>query len=47
VSSWDEHLRQHRERLTAADLAYEEEAKSLSDTAPQTSHLLSVDVDGQ
>jgi MFS family permease len=47
VSSWDEHLRQHRERLTAADLAYEEEAKSLSDTAPQTSHLLSADVDGQ
>ena len=40
VSSWDEHLRQHRERLTATDLAYEEQAKALSDTVPHTSHLL-------
>ena len=31
VSSWDEHLRQHRERLTATDLAYKEQAKALSD----------------
>ena len=28
VASWDEHLRQHRERMTATDLAYEEQAKS-------------------
>lgn len=40
VASWDEHLRQHRERLTATDLAYEEEAKALSTTEPQTWHLL-------
>ena len=39
VSSWDEHLRQHRERLTATDIAYEEQAKALSDAAPQTWHL--------
>jgi hypothetical protein len=45
VSSWDEHLRQHRERLTATDIAYEEQAKALSDTAPQTCHLLPTDLD--
>jgi predicted MFS family arabinose efflux permease len=46
VSSWDEHLRQHRERLTATDLAYEEQAKTLSYPAPQTWHLLAADLDG-
>ena len=40
VSSWDEHLRQHRQRLTATDLAYEDQAKALSATAPHTWHLL-------
>src|SRR5208282_5203617 len=34
VSSWDEHLRQHRERLTATDLAYEDQAKALSGRRP-------------
>jgi predicted MFS family arabinose efflux permease len=47
VASWDEHLRQHRERLTATDRAYEEAAKALSDTAPRTWHLLPADLDGQ
>ena len=45
VASWDEHLRQHRERLTATDLAYEEQAKALSETVPQTWHLLPTDLD--
>jgi len=45
VASWDEHLRQHRERMTATDLAYEEQAKALSETAPQTWHLLPTDLD--
>jgi MFS family permease len=40
VASWDEHLRQHRERMTATDLAYEDQAKGLSETVPQTWHLL-------
>ena len=47
VSSWEEHLRQHRERLTATDLAFEEKAKALSETPPQTWHLLPADLDGQ
>lgn len=45
VVSWDEHLRQHRERLTATDLAYEDQAKALSATTPQTWHLLPTDLD--
>ncbi len=45
VASWEEHLRQHRERMTATDLAYEEEAKALSETAPQTWHLLPTELD--
>jgi hypothetical protein len=47
VASWDEHLRQHRERLTATDRAIEEEAKMLSETPPQTWHLLPADFDEQ
>jgi MFS family permease len=45
VDSWDEHLRQHRERMTVTDLAYEEQAKALSETTPQTWHLLPADLD--
>lgn len=44
VASWEEHLRQHRERMTATDLAYEDQAKALSDTIPETSHLLPTDL---
>jgi MFS family permease len=46
VASWDEHLRQHRERLTAADVSFEDEAKSLSTTPPETQHLLSTELGG-
>lgn len=45
VASWGEHLRQHRERMTATDLAFEDQAKALSETAPQTWHLLPTDLD--
>ncbi|MGB8196219.1 MAG: MFS transporter [Acidimicrobiales bacterium] len=45
VASWDEHLRQHRERLTPADRDFEDAAKALSTTPPQTQHLLSTDID--
>jgi MFS family permease len=45
VASWDEHLRQHRERLTPADLDFEDAAKALSTTPPRTQHLLSTEVD--
>jgi len=47
VASWQEHLRQHRERMTATDREYEEQAKALSDTPPQTWHLLPADPDRQ
>ena len=47
VASWGEHLRQHRERLTATDRAYEDVAKELSETPPRTWHLLPADFDGQ
>jgi MFS family permease len=47
VASWDEHLRQHRERLTATDRAYEDAAKALSATPPRTWHLLPADFDGR
>jgi MFS family permease len=43
VPSWEEHLRQHTDRLTGTDRQYEEQAEALSDPPPQTSHLLSVD----
>jgi len=45
VASWDEHLRQHRERLTAADRDFEDVAKSLSTTPPLTRHLLPIQIE--
>jgi hypothetical protein len=44
VASWDEHLRQHRERITGADRDFEDIAKSLSTTPPVTRHLLPIEV---
>ena len=43
VASWEEHLRQHRERLTAADIDFEDQAKALSTTTPETEHLFSTE----
>ena len=45
MPSWEEHLRQHRERMTATDLSYVEQAIALSDLPPHTKHLLSADID--
>ena len=45
VPSWEEHLRQHRERLTGADRQFEEQADALSDPPPQTEHLIAADAD--
>jgi hypothetical protein len=44
VASWDEHLRQHADRLTGADRLLEESATTLSDPPEQSSHLISVDL---
>ena len=45
VASLDEHLRQHRERLTSDDRAFEDAAKALSTTPTRTWHLLPTDVE--
>jgi MFS family permease/quinol monooxygenase YgiN len=44
VPSWDEHLRQHRERQTGADLEYHSSADALSDPPPQITHYLATSV---
>ncbi|WP_426511424.1 MFS transporter [Dactylosporangium sp. McL0621] len=41
VSSWEEHRRQHDERLTAADHDDELEARSYADGEPEVTHLFS------
>ncbi len=40
VPSWEEHLRQHAGRLTAADRAIEETTHAYSDPPPWADHLL-------
>ena len=44
VPSWEEHLRQHRERQTGFDQQHEEQAAALSEPPPRTRHLLAADV---
>ena len=44
VPSWDEHLKQHSDRLTGTDQQYEEEAKAFSASPVETSHLIAVDL---
>jgi hypothetical protein len=44
VPSWEEHLRQHSDRLTGADRQYEEQADALSNPPSQTTHLLAADI---
>jgi MFS family permease len=39
VPSWEEHLRQHRERLTGADQDVEQEAMNLAAGPPTVAHL--------
>ncbi|AGL17125.1 MFS transporter [Actinoplanes sp. N902-109] len=41
VPSWEEHLRQHTDRLTGTDQAIEERAQAFADGPPEVSHLLS------
>jgi hypothetical protein len=43
MPSWEEHLRQHRYRLTGNDATFDKEAKALSDPPSRTSHLIAVD----
>ena len=45
VPSWQEHERQHAQRQTETDHAYQEQARTLSTTTPHTSHLLSAEVE--
>jgi MFS family permease len=44
VPSWEEHLRQHRERQTGTDLEYHDAAAVLSDPPPETDHYLAAAV---
>ena len=44
VPSWEEHLRQHRDRLTGFDRQREEQADALSNPPSQTVHLIAADV---
>ncbi len=43
VPSWEEHLRQHRDRLTGADRDYDARARALSDPPTKTQHLIAVE----
>jgi hypothetical protein len=44
VHTWDEHLRQHRERQTGTDVGFHDTVFALSDPPPTTTHYLAVDV---
>lgn len=46
VPSWEEHLRQHADRLTGVDRQLEERVDALSDPPPQTVHLIGVNLRG-
>jgi Transmembrane secretion effector len=44
VPSWEEHLRQHRDRQTGTDLHYHDDDAALSYPRPQTGHYLATNV---
>jgi hypothetical protein len=44
VPSWEEHMRQHQDRLTRRDQSHQEAAAAFSDPPPKTEHLLGVEV---
>ena len=46
VTSWDEHLRQHGERLTGTGNQIMQRATELSNPPPETSHLIAAEVGG-
>jgi MFS family permease len=43
VPSWEEHLRQHRYRLTGNDATFDRKARALSEPPVRTSHLIAVE----
>jgi hypothetical protein len=43
VASWEEHLRQHRDRLTDADRDFDALARGLSEPPSRTTHLIAVE----
>jgi predicted MFS family arabinose efflux permease len=43
VGSWDEHLRQHTDRITGTDEEFLDAARALSDPPPRTSHLIAAE----
>jgi hypothetical protein len=46
VASWEEHERQHHERMTGTDRELQRRAAALAVGPPQPRHLIAVDVDG-
>jgi len=44
VPSWEEHLRQHRERVTGADDQFRDAAARLSDPPPLVGHYVAAAV---
>ena len=44
LASWEEHLRQHHDRLTGADRDFDAKAKDLSDPPSETRHLIAAEV---
>src|SRR4029077_10607631 len=44
VPSWEEHLRQHHDRLTGTDRGYQQHATALSEGEPVVAHLVDIDV---
>jgi MFS family permease len=44
VPTWEEHLRQHNERLTGTDRAYQQRVTALAEDEYDVKHLISVDV---
>jgi hypothetical protein len=44
VASWEEHLRQHRERQTSTDPQYRDDAAASPDPEPQTDHYRAIAV---
>jgi MFS family permease len=43
MPSWEEHVRQHRYRITGRDATFDTQARELSDPPSRTSHLIAVD----
>ena len=43
VPSWEEHLRQHHDRLTGTDCAYQQRATALSEGESVVAHLVDVE----